>query len=88
LSWWRLDEEVVGMRQDIQFDAEGVTLRGWLYRPDQATGPVPTVVMAHGLSCVKEMCGHGQHRLKPARRGAVSVAVGDRVEHAADVRSR
>ena len=43
------------MREDIQFDAEGVTLRGWLYRPDQATGPVPTVVMAHGLSCVKEM---------------------------------
>jgi uncharacterized protein len=55
LSWWHLDEEVVGMREDIQFDAEGVTLRGWLYRPDQATGPVPTVVMAHGLSCVKEM---------------------------------
>jgi uncharacterized protein len=43
------------MRQDIQFDAEGVTLRGWLYRPDGAGGPVPTVVMAHGFSAVKEM---------------------------------
>src|SRR6266487_783713 len=43
------------MRQDIVFDAEGVTLRGWLYLPDAAAGPVPTVVMAHGFSAVKEM---------------------------------
>src|SRR6266571_2527521 len=43
------------MRQDIVFDAEGVTLRGWLYLPDRAAGPVPTVVMAHGFSAVKEM---------------------------------
>src|ERR671918_1398715 len=43
------------MRQDIEFDAEGVTLRGWLYLPDGASGPVPTVVMAHGFSAVKEM---------------------------------
>ncbi len=43
------------MRQDIEFDAEGVTLRGWLYLPDAATGPVPTIVMAHGFSAVKEM---------------------------------
>jgi uncharacterized protein len=43
------------MRSDIEFDAEGVTLRGWLYVPDGADGPVPTVVMAHGFSAVKEM---------------------------------
>jgi uncharacterized protein len=43
------------MRQDIEFDAEGVTLRGWLYAPDEAAGPAPTVVMAHGFSAVKEM---------------------------------
>ena len=43
------------MRRDIEFDAEGVTLRGWLYVPDGAGGPVSTVVMAHGLSAVKEM---------------------------------
>jgi fermentation-respiration switch protein FrsA (DUF1100 family) len=43
------------MRQDIEFDAEGVILRGWLYLPDGAAGPVPTVVMAHGFSAVKEM---------------------------------
>lgn len=43
------------MRRDIAFDAEGVTLRGWFYYPDGASGPVPTVVMAHGFSAVKEM---------------------------------
>src|ERR671936_1880450 len=43
------------MRQDIEFDAEGVTLRGWLYVPDGASGPVPAIVMAHGFSAVKEM---------------------------------
>lgn len=43
------------MRRDIEFSAEGVTLRGWLYTPDKAKGPVPTIVMAHGYSAVKEM---------------------------------
>ena len=43
------------MRHDIEFDAEGTTLRGWLYVPDNATGPVPTIVMCHGYSAVKEL---------------------------------
>jgi fermentation-respiration switch protein FrsA (DUF1100 family) len=44
------------MRKDIEFKTEdGVTLRGWLYLPDRATGPLPAVVMAHGFSAVKEM---------------------------------
>jgi fermentation-respiration switch protein FrsA (DUF1100 family) len=43
------------MRQDIEFDAEGVTLRGWLYLPDGGSGLAPTIVMAHGFSAVKEM---------------------------------
>ena len=43
------------MRQDIEFDAEGTTLRGWLYVPDGATGPAPTIVMCHGYSAVKEL---------------------------------
>jgi fermentation-respiration switch protein FrsA (DUF1100 family) len=43
------------MRTDVEFDAEGTTLRGWLYVPDGATGPVPTIVMSHGFSAVKEM---------------------------------
>ncbi len=43
------------MRRDVEFNAEGVTLRGWLYTPDDGAGPFPTVVMAHGYSAVKEM---------------------------------
>jgi uncharacterized protein len=43
------------MREDIEFDAEGVTLRGWLCVPDGVSGPSPAVVMAHGYSAVKEM---------------------------------
>ena len=42
-------------RRDIAFDAEGVTLRGWFYLAEGASGPAATVVMAHGFSAVKEM---------------------------------
>lgn len=42
-------------RQDIEFNAEGVTLRGWFYPAANATEPAPTVVLAHGFSAVKEM---------------------------------
>ena len=43
------------MRKDIEFRAEdGVVLRGWLYLPEQDRGRVPTIVMAHGFSAVKE----------------------------------
>jgi fermentation-respiration switch protein FrsA (DUF1100 family) len=43
------------MRRNIEIDAEGVKLRGWLYAPDRASGRVPAIVMAHGFSAVKEM---------------------------------
>ena len=43
------------MREDVEFNAEAVTLRGWLYTPDGADERLPTVVMAHGFSAVKEM---------------------------------
>lgn len=43
------------MREDIEFTSAGVTLRGWLYLPDGASGEVPCVVMAHGFAAVKEM---------------------------------
>jgi len=42
-------------RQDIAFEAEGTTLRGWLFRPEGAGDePLPCVVMAHGFGAVKE----------------------------------
>ncbi|GAA4283664.1 alpha/beta hydrolase [Brevibacterium daeguense] len=42
-------------RRDIEFTSEGTTLRGWFYPADNANGKLPTVVMAHGFSAVKEM---------------------------------
>lgn len=42
------------MRKDIEINAEGVILRGWLYTPDGISEPAPVVVMAHGFSGVKE----------------------------------
>jgi uncharacterized protein len=43
------------MRQDIEFNAEGVVLRGWLYLPEKAPSKMAGIVMAHGFSAVKEM---------------------------------
>ncbi|HUI28180.1 MAG TPA: alpha/beta fold hydrolase [Candidatus Kryptonia bacterium] len=44
------------MRRDIEFRSEGVTCRGWFYTPaGNASSRVPTIVMAHGFSAVKEM---------------------------------
>jgi fermentation-respiration switch protein FrsA (DUF1100 family) len=43
------------MRRDVEFDAGGVTLRGWHYLPPKSKKRVPTIVMAHGFSAVKEM---------------------------------
>ena len=40
---------------DIEFDADGTTLRGWLYRPRGSTAAAPAVVMAHGYNCIKEL---------------------------------
>jgi fermentation-respiration switch protein FrsA (DUF1100 family) len=42
-------------RQDIEFSADGATLRGWLYQPDSGTGPYPTVILQHGFAAVIQM---------------------------------
>jgi fermentation-respiration switch protein FrsA (DUF1100 family) len=42
-------------RRDVEFNAEDVILRGWFYPAENASGPAPVVVMAHGFSAVKEM---------------------------------
>ena len=39
---------------DIEFDAVGATLRGWLFRPRSGASSAPVVVMAHGYNCLKE----------------------------------
>ncbi|WP_020417339.1 alpha/beta hydrolase [Amycolatopsis sp. ATCC 39116] len=42
-------------REDIEFTAQGATLRGWFYPAEGATGEAPCVVLQHGFSGVKEM---------------------------------
>jgi len=42
-------------RRDIEFDAEGVILRGWFYTANTDAATAPVIVMAHGLTAVKEM---------------------------------
>jgi fermentation-respiration switch protein FrsA (DUF1100 family) len=44
------------MRSDVEFPGfGGVTLRGWLYRPDELSGAAPAIVMAHGFSATRHM---------------------------------
>lgn len=42
-------------RRDVEFDAEGTILRGWFYPAEGSAATAPVIVMAHGLSAVKEM---------------------------------
>lgn len=45
-------------REDISFKtSDGLTLRGWLYRPTDAKGDtkLPCLVMSHGFTALKEM---------------------------------
>ena len=42
------------MRRDVEFQSEGRVLRGWLYEPEANARSHPCIVMAHGLSGVKE----------------------------------
>lgn len=41
-------------RLDVEFTSHGATLRGWLY-PATGDAPRPGIVMAHGLTAVREM---------------------------------
>jgi uncharacterized protein len=44
------------MRKDVAFNTEdGITIRAWHYVPEEQRSKVPTIVMAHGISAVKEM---------------------------------
>src|ERR1044072_2167120 len=53
-AYQRMQGRSLMNRTDVEFNAEGTTLRGWLYRPD-TDGIVPGGGMAHGFSATKEM---------------------------------
>ena len=43
------------LKQDIAFNAEGCTLRGWLFKPNNISTPLPAIIMSHGYNCIKEL---------------------------------
>lgn len=43
------------MEARVEFPSDGETLVGCLFRPDDATGPLPTVVSAGGWCYTKEI---------------------------------
>lgn len=51
------DSRAINMpREDISFQtSDNVTLRGWFYKPSDASSPLPCLVIAHGFSALKEM---------------------------------
>lgn len=44
-----------GFRRDVEFDSDGVTLRGWHFSAQGSADTAPAIVMAHGYGAVKEM---------------------------------
>jgi uncharacterized protein len=71
------------MRQEIAFNSDGVTLRGWLYLPDGGEPPFPSVVMAHGFALVKEQ-GLDRYAEVFAAAGIASVVFDNRNLGASD----
>lgn len=44
------------MRKNVSFKTvDNLTLRGWFYHPENATGKLPCLIMAHGITGTKEM---------------------------------
>ena len=41
-------------RSNIEFNSDGTMLRGWFYRPKEASIPYPCIIMAHGFTALKE----------------------------------
>ncbi len=46
--------EATVTREDVRFRSGSEECAGWLYRPAEAAGPVPCIVLAHGFGALKE----------------------------------
>ena len=49
----RGEEETTTERKEVSFDVAGTAVSGWLFLPQDASTPVPCIVMAHGLGATK-----------------------------------
>jgi len=59
--------------ETITFDADGVTLAGHLYRPDDVAGPLPAVVVTGAWTTVKEQMA-GLYARRLAEQGFAALA--------------
>ncbi|MBV9771842.1 MAG: alpha/beta hydrolase [Bryobacterales bacterium] len=61
-------------REDVSFDGDGSTIRGWAYRPRRLDEKrIPLIVLASGYACVKEM-HMDKYAAEFARAGMAAVA--------------
>jgi uncharacterized protein len=60
-------------REDVEFQSEGYTMRGWLYSPD-GPGPHPAIACGHGFTGVKEGFLHHDYPGVFAKAGFIVLA--------------
>lgn len=63
-----MTEATMFKREDLEFDSHGTRCQGYLYRPLNASAPVPCVIMAHGFGATRE-CGLTPYAEAFARAG-------------------
>ncbi|MFC2130872.1 alpha/beta hydrolase [Bacteroidota bacterium] len=66
------DKDAPTYRQDVTFDVDGSSLRGWLYLPEDIIKPVPCIVMSHGFCGTKDMLLE-QYALKFVEEGIATL---------------
>jgi len=62
-------------KQEVGFPVKGVTVRAWLYLPEDLSAPVPCVVMGHGFGGTKDMLV--EHYAVPYREAGFAVLAFD-----------
>ena len=60
-------------REDVEFQSEGYTMRGWLYSPE-GPGPHPAIACGHGFTGVKEGFLHHDYPGVFAKAGFIVLA--------------
>jgi fermentation-respiration switch protein FrsA (DUF1100 family) len=60
-------------REDVEFQSEGYTMRGWLYHPE-GPGPHPAIACGHGFTGVKEGFIHHDYPGVFAQAGFIVLA--------------
>ncbi len=60
-------------REDIEFNADGETIRGWLFRPSAGPDKAPLIVLGNGFAAVKEM-GMAAYAERFAAAGLAAIA--------------